>query len=90
MDQTAFLHLDNKIATVQQEAAQRMDGAETRMTVQVSSVRSEMSGFMQEIRGELKALNASNSKETGTRDYRMWLIPILISLAELGRDLFHH
>lgn len=88
MDQTAFLHLDNKIATVMQETQQRIDSSETRTAVQISSVRTEFAGFMQEIRGELKRLNENKDRDAGMKHYVAWSVPIVIAALQLIHD-FH-
>jgi hypothetical protein len=88
MDQTAYLHLDNKIGAVQTELQTRVDSSETRMTVQIGSVRTEFTGFMQEIRAELKRLNESQSRDGGAKHLIGWSIPLCIAVAQLLHD-FH-
>lgn len=83
MDQTAYLHLDNKIGQASTDFQGRMDGAETRFTIQIGSLRTEVSGFMQEIRQELKTLNEAKSGGVAAKTLLFWMLPLGISVAQL-------
>lgn len=86
MDQTAYLHLDNKIAQISTDFQTRMDGAETRFTFQMGSLRSEVTGSMKDIQGELKALNEAKSGAGGAKALIFWIVPLSIAVAQLLHD----